>query len=64
MLVYETFTIHQRDLGQGPRNAAFLLEEGELPRLFPALEVVTAQEGLREGAFPEWVASLVARKPT
>jgi len=63
LLVYETFTIRQRELGQGPRNPAFLLEPGELPRLFPGLVVERTVEGLREGAFPEWVAGLAARSP-
>lgn len=64
LLVYETFTIHQRDLGHGPKNPAFLLEPGELPRLFPELEIAFSLEGLREGPFPEWVASLAARRPS
>jgi tellurite methyltransferase len=62
LLVYETFTSRQRDLGQGPRNPAFLLEPGELPRLFPELEVVASSESLREAPGPEWVASLTARR--
>jgi SAM-dependent methyltransferase len=60
LLVYETFTTAQRELGQGPRNPAFLLEPGELPRLFAALEVLESWEGIR----PEpraAVARLVAR---
>ena len=28
LLLYETFTVHQRDLGYGPKNPAFLLQEG------------------------------------
>lgn len=63
LLVYETFTIHNRDLDRGPRNPAFLLEPGELPRLFPGLEVVASREGLRTGPCREWVASLAARRP-
>lgn len=62
LLVYETFTSHQRDLSQGPRNPAFLLEPGELPRLFPELEVLASSEGLREAPWLEWVASLAARR--
>jgi SAM-dependent methyltransferase len=64
LLVYETFTIRQRDLGHGPRNPAFLLQPGELPRLFPELEIAGSLEALREGPFPEWVASLAARRPS
>ena len=55
LLLYETFTHRQRELGQGPVNPAFLLDEGELPRLFPGLEVLCYEEGL--------LASLAARKP-
>jgi tellurite methyltransferase len=64
LLLYETFTIRQRDLDQGPRNSAFLLQPGELPRLFPELEIAVSHEDLREGPFPEWVASLAARRPS
>lgn len=60
LLLYETFTKRQRELGQGPRNPSFLLDDGELPGLFPALAVEHYAEGLREGA---WLASLAARKP-
>jgi len=64
LLVYETFTSRQRELGQGPRNPAFLLEPGELPGLFPELEVLAFREALRERPGPEWVASLAARRPS
>ncbi len=66
LLVYETFTKKNRELGQGPENEDFLLDEGELPRMFHGLEVLCSEEGLRprpEGAGAEWVASLSARKP-
>jgi SAM-dependent methyltransferase len=63
LLLYETFTVRQRELGRGPRNPAFLLEEGELLRLFPRLEVLAYEEGLRDGDAPSWLASLAARKP-
>jgi SAM-dependent methyltransferase len=62
LLVYETFTIRQRELGQGPRNSAFLLDEDELPRLFSGLAVERYETGLRKGGAPEWVASLAARR--
>ena len=62
LLLYETFTVDQRSLPQGPRNPAFLLEHGELPRLFPTLEVLEAWEGIRSGPEPEAVASLCARR--
>jgi len=63
LLLYETFTIEQRSLPQGPRNPAFLLERGELARLFPRLEALDAWEGVRAGPEPEAVASLCARRP-
>ena len=64
LLVYETFTTRQRELGQGPDNPAFLLEPGELPRLFAALEPIESIEGLVEaGTTCAWLADLVARKP-
>jgi tellurite methyltransferase len=59
LLVYETFTSRQRELGQGPTNPSFLLEEEELLRLFPALEVLDYAEGRRDRA---WLAGLVARR--
>jgi SAM-dependent methyltransferase len=62
LLLYETFTIRQRDLGQDPSNPAFLLQEGELPELFGALRILSYWEGLTEGPRPEALARLVARK--
>jgi hypothetical protein len=62
VLVYETFTIHQRKLGTGPRNPAFLLEPGELPRLFPQLAVVHLWEGITRGPAPNATARLLARR--
>jgi SAM-dependent methyltransferase len=63
LLLYETFTQRQRDLGHGPRNPAFLLAPGELCALFPALEPLAYDEGLREGERPSATARLAARKP-
>jgi SAM-dependent methyltransferase len=63
LLVYETFTVHQRELGTGPRNPAFLLEPGELPRLFPELEVVSRGEQITGGEHASATARLFARKP-
>jgi len=62
LLVYETFTIHQRELGYGPKNTAFLLNPNELPTLFPELEVLHHWEGLIELPKPAHVAQLVARR--
>lgn len=63
LLLYETFTIRQRKLGYGPRNPAFLLRDGELPTLFPELELLDHWEGVEQrGERPEAVARLTARK--
>jgi SAM-dependent methyltransferase len=62
-LLYETFTIYQRDLGYGPENPAFLLKPGELPTLFPRLEIVHHWEGITDEPKPAAVARLAARRP-
>ena len=62
LLLYETFTLHQRDLGYGPSNPEFLLRDGELPGLFPSLEVFAHWEGRSAGERPAAVARLAARK--
>ena len=64
LLLYETFTREQRDLGWGPTRNDFLLEPGELPRLFPGLEVIESTEGLSDEIKPAAQASLAARRPT
>jgi SAM-dependent methyltransferase len=64
LLLYETFTVHQHELPGGPRNPAFLLAEGELPELFPSLEILESWEGISEGNAPTAVARLAARKPS
>jgi SAM-dependent methyltransferase len=63
LLLYETFTSHQMEVPYGPRNPAFLLEPGELPTLFPGLEILGASEGWSEGSRPEALARLAARRP-
>lgn len=64
VLVYETFLARQRERGTGPKNAAFLLEDGELARLFPGLAVMRIDESLRDGGHGDaWLAGLVARAP-
>lgn len=64
LLLYETFTIRQRDLGQKPTDPAFLLQEGELPELFGALQILSYWEGLSAGPRPDAMARLVARRGT
>jgi len=62
ILLYETFTERQRELGGGPRRAAFLLAEAELPGLFPGLEILDSWEGVTDGESPTALARLVARR--
>ena len=62
LLLYETFTRKQREIAEHPRNPAFLLESGELPELFSALETLRAEEALVQAPAPEAVARLVARE--
>jgi SAM-dependent methyltransferase len=63
LLLYETFTTHQRNLGQGPRNTAFLLEPDELPSLFGELRGIAYEELVTEGPRPAALARLAARRP-
>ena len=63
LLLYETFTREQRALGWGPSRDEFLLEAGELPRLFPDLDTLEFVEGVSAEAKPAACASLAARRP-
>ena len=63
LLLYETFTLEQRALGFGPSREAFLLAPGELPSLFPELEILSFEEGLTNEPRPCHTARLLARKP-
>jgi SAM-dependent methyltransferase len=56
VLIYETFTIGQARRGH-PKNPAFLLHDGELPRLVAPLRVLRSREGDFDGRL---VASIVA----
>jgi len=62
VLLYETFTTDQRALGWGPSRDAFLLEPGELPGLFPDLEILEFEEGPSSDAKPAATARLLARR--
>jgi len=64
LLLCETFTVHQREVAEHPRNPAFLLEPGELPALFSGLELLGDEEAVVRAPRPEAVARLVGRKPT
>ncbi|WP_305042735.1 class I SAM-dependent methyltransferase [Geoalkalibacter sp.] len=48
--------------GEAP-NADFVLEVGELPRLFPGWEVLLHEEGLEPSSKGGSLAGIVARKP-
>lgn len=63
LLLYETFTKHQRKLGYGPGNPDFLLDEAELPTLFGGLEVLASWEGVTRTERPAALARLAARRP-
>ena len=58
VVLYETFTVAQRDLGRGPTSPDHLLEPGELMRLFDGFEVLAYEEALQ----PDAVASIAARR--
>jgi rhodanese-related sulfurtransferase len=58
-LFYETFTTRQAEVGH-PKNPAFLLEAGELPKLVAPFAVLRSREGEADGRF---VASVVAERP-
>ena len=57
IVIYETFTTHQRMLGRPPTSPDHLLEPGELQRRFDGFEVLHYEELLA----PDAVARLVAR---
>lgn len=63
LLLYETFTVAQRSLGWGPTRDEFLLQPGELPRLFPRLTVEGFDEGPTDEPDPAITARLRARRP-
>jgi len=57
IVIYETFTTHQRALGRRPTSPDHLLEPGELRRHFDGFEVLFYEEVLA----PDALARLVAR---
>lgn len=61
LIVYETFTVEQRNFGR-PSNPDFLLESGELQKAFAGWESLAEFEG--EASEPDRaIARLIARKP-
>lgn len=63
VLLYETFTRDQPAHGWGPQRPEFLLEPGELPRLFPNLQRLHHDEDPVATPRPEASARLAARRP-
>jgi len=64
ILVFETFTVEQRQFGWGPKHDGFLLRPGELRELFPELEALVYREETRETVRGmRAAAGLVARRP-
>jgi SAM-dependent methyltransferase len=63
LLLYETFVRTREKVGHAPGNPAFLLEPGELPRLFPGLRVEAFEEVVEASPRgPEALARLAARR--
>ncbi len=61
LVVYETFTLEQRQFGR-PKNPDFLLQPGELAALFHDWEIIFQFEGV--GKYPDrGIAQIVAHKP-
>jgi tellurite methyltransferase len=58
VVIYETFTVHQREHGVGPKSPDHLLEPGELREWFEGFEILFDEE-VRA---PEAVARIVARR--
>jgi tellurite methyltransferase len=59
IVLYETFTVGQRQLGRGPTSPDHLLEAGELRARFAAFDVLSYEEV----SAPDAVARLAARRP-
>jgi tellurite methyltransferase len=57
VVIYETFTTHQRALGRPPTSADHLLEPGELRERFDGFDLLAYEEVLA----PDAVARLAAR---
>jgi SAM-dependent methyltransferase len=58
VVVYETFTVHQRALGVGPTSPDHLLDAGELLQRFEGFELMFYEEVIA----PQALARLVARR--
>ena len=58
LLIYKTLTRAQLDRSGGPKDPAYLLEEGELPALVVGMQILHYREQIAGKA----TAELVARK--
>ena len=64
VLVFETFTVDQERFGWGPDSQDYLLQPGELKRLFADLKTLHYDEGMKDSdRGQKAIASLIARKP-
>ncbi|MDD9995859.1 MAG: SAM-dependent methyltransferase, partial [Dehalococcoidia bacterium] len=64
VLVFETFTVDQERFGWGPDRQDYLLQPGELKRLFADLQTLHYDEGVKDSdRGHKAIASLIARKP-
>lgn len=63
-VIFETYTLEQRDLGTGgPKQARYFLKPNELLWLFKDFRILLYREGIfQEGGRKKAVASLVAEK--
>jgi SAM-dependent methyltransferase len=62
ILLYETFTRNQTELGWGPSREDFLLKPAELPTLFPNLELEVYEEGPSQDERAPRTARLLASR--
>jgi SAM-dependent methyltransferase len=62
LLVYETFTTHQRTLETGPNNPDYLLEPNELPKLFSNLKILDYSEDRSSETKNTHLARLIAQR--
>lgn len=63
ILLYETFTRDQKELGWGPKREEYLLGPRELPSLLCELVVEVYEEGASNDASPARTGRLLASRP-
>lgn len=63
LILFETFLIDQQTLSEH-RNAAYLLQRGELRAAFSDYEILVYEEGLYQSSgAPSYLARMIARSP-